>query len=240
MVTKQRTKELNALRANASQLWSDQQEVFSRAGGVALEARKQAGHLSREEWAPRAQTMYAERMQPVVTRGAEFATAVASGANDAVFKNAVPAVTSAAAAAAALSGTARGRVTDAAGKAGSAVAKQGAKVTGKGAKATAKVAGTGVKGAAKTAKVATGGRKRRAAIAKAAKGVAAVKVAQKALPSKSKRGGPGVGSLVGITLGVLVLAGIAYAVWQTLRADDDLWVADDEPEIAPGTDTPVA
>lgn len=239
MVTKQRTKELNALRVNASQLWSDQQDVLSRAGGVAREASKQAGHLSREEWAPRAQTMYAERMQPVVTRGAEFATTVASGANDAVFKNAVPAVTSVAAAAAALSGTARGRVTDAAGKAGSAVAKQGAKVTGRGAKGAAKVTGKGVKGAAKAAKVATGGKKRRAAIAKAAKGVAAVKVAQKVLPVKPKRSGPGVGSIVGITLGILLLAGIGYAVWQTLRADDDLWVADDEPEITPGTDTPV-
>ena len=24
-------------------------------------------------------------------------------------------------------------------------------------------------------------------------------------------------------------AGVAYAVWQTFRADDELWVADDEP-----------
>lgn len=242
MVTKQRTKELSALRADASQLWSDQQAVLARANGVAREASKQAGHLRREELAPRAQTVYAERMQPAVTRGAVLATTIASGANDAVFKNAVPAVTSVAAAAAALSGTARGRVTDAAGKAGSAVAKQGAKgaakITGKSAKGAATVTGKGVKGAAKAAKVATGGKKRRAAVVKAAKGAAAVKAAQKALPSKkSKKSGPGVGSVIGITLGVLALVGIAYAVWQTLRADDDLWVADDEPEITPGTDT---
>ncbi len=42
-----------------------------------------------------------------------------------------------------------------------------------------------------------------------------------------------------IVLGVLTLAGVAYAAWQTFRADDDLWVADDEPE-ATGTDTPKA
>lgn len=243
MVTKQRTKELNALRTNAGQLWSDQQAVLARAGDVAREASKQAGHLSREEWAPRAQTVYADRMQPVVTRGAELATTVASGANDAVFNNVVPAVASVGAAAAALGGTARGRVTDVAGKAGSAVAKQGAKgaakVTGKTAKGAAKVGGTGAKGAAKAAKAVAGSKKGRAAVVKAAKGAAAVKVAQKALPTK-KKSGPGAGSIVGITLGLLALAGIVYAVWQTLRADDDLWVADDEPEIAPGTDAPVA
>lgn len=38
--------------------------------------------------------------------------------------------------------------------------------------------------------------------------------------------GPGRYILIGI--GVVALAGIAYAAWQTLRADDDLWV-DDEP-----------
>ncbi|WP_375401590.1 hypothetical protein [uncultured Amnibacterium sp.] len=235
MVTKQRTKELNALRADASQLWSDQQAVLSRATGVAREASKQAGHLSREEWAPRAKTTYADRVGPAVTRGAEFATTVAAGANNAVFNGAVPAVASAAAAAAALGGTARGRVTDAAGKAGSVVTKQGAKLTGKGA---AKVAGKGAKGATKAAKTVAGSNKGRDAVVKAAKGAATVKVAQKALPTK--KSGPGTGSIVGLTLGILALIGIGYAVWQTLRADDDLWVADDEPEIAPGTDTPVA
>ena len=41
--------------------------------------------------------------------------------------------------------------------------------------------------------------------------------------------GPGPGSYVLIGLGVVAVAGLAYAVWQTLRADDDLWI-EDEPE----------
>jgi hypothetical protein len=41
--------------------------------------------------------------------------------------------------------------------------------------------------------------------------------------------GPGVGTILAIGAGVAVAAGIAYAVWQTFRADDELWVADDEP-----------
>lgn len=39
-------------------------------------------------------------------------------------------------------------------------------------------------------------------------------------------GGPGKYILIG--LGVVAVAGIAYAAWQTLRADDELWVSDDE------------
>jgi len=41
--------------------------------------------------------------------------------------------------------------------------------------------------------------------------------------------GPGVGTWLAIGAGVVAAAGVAYAVWQTFRADDELWVADDEP-----------
>lgn len=46
-------------------------------------------------------------------------------------------------------------------------------------------------------------------------------------PAAKKSAGPGRYILIGI--GVVALAGVAYAAWQTLRADDDLWI-DDEPE----------
>lgn len=39
-----------------------------------------------------------------------------------------------------------------------------------------------------------------------------------------KASGPGTYILIG--LGVVAVAGIAYAAWQTLRADDDLWIED--------------
>jgi hypothetical protein len=39
-----------------------------------------------------------------------------------------------------------------------------------------------------------------------------------------KNSGPGRYILIG--LGVVAVAGIAYAAWQTLRADDDLWIED--------------
>lgn len=46
---------------------------------------------------------------------------------------------------------------------------------------------------------------------------------------KPKPAGPGRYILIG--LGVVAAAAVAYAAWQTLRADDDLWI-DDEPETA--------
>ncbi|UOE43428.1 hypothetical protein [Agromyces larvae] len=46
---------------------------------------------------------------------------------------------------------------------------------------------------------------------------------------KKQRGGIGAGGLVAIGAAVVVAAGVAYAVWQTFRADDELWVAEDEP-----------
>ncbi len=38
----------------------------------------------------------------------------------------------------------------------------------------------------------------------------------------------GVGRYILIGVGVVAVAGIAYAAWQTLRADDDLWIDDEE------------
>lgn len=37
----------------------------------------------------------------------------------------------------------------------------------------------------------------------------------------------GLGSVVAIVLGVAAGVGVLYAAWQALRADDELWVADD-------------
>jgi hypothetical protein len=47
-----------------------------------------------------------------------------------------------------------------------------------------------------------------------------------------KKSGPGKYILIGF--GVVTVAAIAYAAWQTLRADDDLWI-DDEPENPPAS-----
>jgi hypothetical protein len=61
---------------------------------------------------------------------------------------------------------------------------------------------------------------------------AAVKRLRKAAPVPEKSG-PGIGTYLAIGAGIVALVGIAYAVWQTFRADDELWVADDEPAAPP-------
>lgn len=55
-------------------------------------------------------------------------------------------------------------------------------------------------------------------------------------PVVIEKKGPGAGTY--ITLGVALAAavGVAYAVWQTFRADDELWVAEDEPTVAAAVD----
>lgn len=45
-------------------------------------------------------------------------------------------------------------------------------------------------------------------------------------PVSTKKPAPGPGAYILIGLGVLAAAGAAYAVWQTLRSDDELWIED--------------
>lgn len=42
-----------------------------------------------------------------------------------------------------------------------------------------------------------------------------------------KKKGIGAGGVIAIVLGAIAAAGVLYAAWQTLRADDELWIADD-------------
>ena len=46
-------------------------------------------------------------------------------------------------------------------------------------------------------------------------------------PSAPAKSGPGIGTVIAIVLGVGAAIGVLFAAWQTLRADDELWVADD-------------
>jgi hypothetical protein len=65
------------------------------------------------------------------------------------------------------------------------------------------------------------------------------KKAGKELTKKTKaatqKSGPGAGTVIAVGLGIIAAVGLLYAVWQTFRADDELWVADEEP-TAPSTD----
>jgi len=55
------------------------------------------------------------------------------------------------------------------------------------------------------------------------------RVSPRAAAVVQQKKGPGVGTYLAIGAGIVAAVGVAYAVWQTFRADDELWVADDEP-----------
>ncbi|KAA9106296.1 DNA helicase [Microbacterium rhizomatis] len=56
---------------------------------------------------------------------------------------------------------------------------------------------------------------------------AATKKLAASLALAPQKKGIGAGGVIAIILGVAAAAGVLYAAWQTLRADDELWVADD-------------
>ncbi|MFF1632298.1 hypothetical protein [Leifsonia sp. NPDC058248] len=45
----------------------------------------------------------------------------------------------------------------------------------------------------------------------------------------TEKSGPSAGTVIAVGLGIIAAIGLLYAVWQTFRADDELWVADEEP-----------
>lgn len=51
--------------------------------------------------------------------------------------------------------------------------------------------------------------------------------AKKLVVAPPAKKGIGAGGVLAIIFGVVAAAGVLYAAWQTLRADDELWVADD-------------
>ncbi len=47
---------------------------------------------------------------------------------------------------------------------------------------------------------------------------------------------PGPGRFILVSLGLVAAAGIGYAIWQTLRADADLWIEDEPEPLEPQSD----
>jgi hypothetical protein len=216
-------KQVKRLKKDAQRLWVDQQALLTRANGLGRTASPHVQRYARgriDQFVPGATTLVTEKVVPVVGKAGKAAsTYAASTTKDAFTGVLMPALTSATAAAIALAQEAADRL-----GVSETVTKQGAKLT----------ASLGSVTKAGHVEGAKGGAKLRAA-AKA--GGAAAKHGSKLA---GKKQGRGVGGTLGILLGIGVLAGIGYAVWQTLRADDDLWVADEDPDTTGSSSTPTA
>lgn len=62
-------------------------------------------------------------------------------------------------------------------------------------------------------------------------------------PIVEEKKGPGIGAFVALGAALVAAAGVGYAIWQTFKADDELWVAEEDdvvvtpPTSAAGTAT---
>jgi hypothetical protein len=217
-------KQVKKLKKDAQRLWVDQQALVNRATSLRRDASPHVQTYAKarlDKLVPGATTLVTEKVVPVVGKAGKAAgTYAASTTKDALTGVLLPAVSSAVAAAVAV-----------AEEAGSRLGLPDS-VTKQGEKATARLGAVTKAGHASGAK---GGAKLRAA-AKAG-GVAAKVGSKKIAKSSGGKKGLGVGGVLGILLGVGLLVGIGYAVWQTLRADDDLWVADEDPDTTGTTGT---
>lgn len=211
-LSRKRTKEFKRLRGEADALLSDQRDVLEHATRVVREASRQGGNYVREEVAPRVRDTYEDRVRPVVASGVSGVRSAAGHARDKVTDDVFPAVgTALGSAYAALEAVKSHQVRDAVNNV-SEVASKNAHNVSKTAKAVSKTAS-----------------KKAEALAKSAN-----KLGVKAhLVQPPKSAGPGKYILIGVA--VVAIAGVAYAAWQTLRADDDLWIDDesDSGELEP-------
>lgn len=210
-LTRKRKRELNRLREHAEDLWGDQREVLEHASQVVREAKRQAGNFAREEVSPKMRETLDLNVKPAVAHSVEATKHAVTTTRDKLTDDVLPAVSSALGSALAAIEVAKDQRLRDALKAVSATSESvGKKVSQTSDKVSKKVSATSEK-----------------------VGKEAAKVSKKAIKAGTKAGlvkkkSPGAGRYILIGVVVVALAGIAYAAWQTLRADDDLWVDEDE------------
>ncbi|MCU1543306.1 MAG: hypothetical protein JWM50_1171 [Microbacteriaceae bacterium] len=201
-LSRKRQREFTRLKKQTEELLQSQREVLEHAGGVVREASHQAANYAREEVSPRVKGAYDTNVKPVVASGFTATHAVASATKEKVVDDVLPAVASAIASALAVLDAAK-----------SPQVREAIQRVSKGSDEVSKRVSKGAEAFSRNvSKNAT---------------TFGTKVG---LIEPPKSSGPGKYILVG--LGAVAVAGVAYAVWQTLRADDDLWIDDED-----GTDT---
>lgn len=202
-LTRKRQRELSRLKEHAEDLWGDQKKVLEHASQVVGEAKRQASNYAREEVTPRVRETLDHNVKPVVAGSVAATKTAVTSTKEKITDDIVPAVTSALGSALAVIEVAKDeKLRDAY----RAVTDAGDKVSKNVSKKATELSGKAAKAGKQAAK-------------------AGKKTAIKAGIVKKKSPGFGRYLLVGVI--VVAVAGIAYAAWQTLRADDDLWIDED-------------
>ena len=196
-LSRKREKELKRLRTTAADLWDEQRGVLDHASSVMREASRQLGNASREEFVPRVRDAVSHHILPAVSTTVQATRTVADDARHRIVNDVLPLVSSALT---------------------SAIATLDSSKDPRVREALRHLHGATDRVGQKASKVVSG----------------ASSHAVKALNSYGGRVGLvkpkptlGFGGYFLIAAGVAVVAGTAYAAWQTLRADDELWVLDE-------------
>ncbi|WP_296195265.1 DNA helicase [uncultured Microbacterium sp.] len=200
-LSRKHKKELRKLQKQAAKVWETQQVLVGEAADVARDAGRQLSTYGREYVVPGVQHAYEDKVVPTVDRGRQV---VAHVVNDRLIPAAGSVVGSALSVWDAANDT---RAKFASGKGIDLSTLKGLDLDK--LKKDAKKAGK--KYAKKADKYA--GRAQRDLASRFS------------VPEPKK--GLGAGGVFAIILGVIAAGGVLYAAWQTLRADDELWVADD-------------
>ncbi|MCU1405245.1 MAG: hypothetical protein JWQ43_1548 [Glaciihabitans sp.] len=222
-LTRKRQRELTRLKEHAEDVWGDQKEVLEHASQVVREASRQAANYAREEVSPKVRDTIDHNVKPAVASSVAATKTAVANTRGQISDNVVPAVSSAFGSALAAIEVAKHEV----GK-DPHVRDAVKSVTVAGEKVGAKLADASEKFSTAASKASSEATKAGSKAAKAGKKVAgkATKAGVKAGLVKQKSAGPGKYILIGVI--VVAVAGIVYAAWQTLRADDDLWIDEDE------------
>ncbi|AMM19497.1 hypothetical protein AX769_04250 [Frondihabitans sp. PAMC 28766] len=200
-ISKQRAREFDKLKSQASDVWDDQKEALGKASHFWHDVGVEAASVAVKDVAPRVKSAYENQVKPAVA-------SAASQGKDRLVNDVAPAVSDAVKSSSvgqAVKGSSLGDLVG-------SVDLDSLKKNGK--KLSRKAKRKALKKAAKTA-------------AKHPKG--AIKVAKVAhtVKKSQKKGGHG-GRTFLIILGIIGLGAVIFAAAQTLRADDELWVADDD------------
>ena len=203
-LSRKREKELKRLKHTATDLWDEQREILDHASKVVREAGRQLGNVSREEVAPRLRSAVDDRIVPAVETGFLATKRAVDGTRYKIMHDVLPNVSGALASAlATLEVSKDPRVRD--------VVEQVQKTTKRVSKNAERAYAEASKQASKAYK-------------KVGKRVSFVTPPKKSM---------GPGGYILIALGIIAVAGVAYAAWQTLRADDELWVLDESDDTEP-------
>ena len=198
-LSRKRERELKKLKNTANELWEEQLEVLERASSVAREAGRQLSNASREEFVPRVRDAVDHKIKPAVSSTLDQARHAFDEARNKMSHDLLPGVSASVASAIATLESAKDpRVREA--------MRQVHRTSDHVAKSANKAFAEASKNASR------------------AYNTVGTKVGFVQPPKKSV----GIGGYFLIALGVVGLVGLAYAAWQTLRADDELWVVNED------------